>query len=43
MFHVCGFAVEDLLLHDLYVLVAFADLESDSKRLKQVGFLKNFC
>ncbi|XP_062172518.1 DNA repair protein RAD51 homolog 4 isoform X1 [Alnus glutinosa] len=29
------FSVEDLLLHDLYVLVAFADQESDSKRLKQ--------
>jgi hypothetical protein len=41
--HVCGFAVEDLLLHDIYVLVAFVEQESDSERLKQVGFLKNFC
>ncbi|KAL4610387.1 hypothetical protein ACB092_08G047300 [Castanea dentata] len=29
------FSVEDLLLHDLYVLAAFAEQESSSERLKQ--------
>ena len=36
------FTVEDLLLHDLYVLAAFAEQESSSERLKQVSFYRNF-
>ena len=36
------FTVEDLLLHDLYVLAAFAEQESSSERLKQVSFYRKF-
>lgn len=37
-----AYTVEDLLLHDLYVLAAFAEQESSSERLKQVSFYRNF-
>lgn len=30
------FSVEDILIHDLYMLVAFAEQQSTSERLKQV-------
>ncbi|RVW66146.1 DNA repair protein RAD51-like 4 [Vitis vinifera] len=35
LFHDCSCAVEDILIHDLYMLVAFAEQQSTSERLKQ--------